>query len=173
MTTPVIFTPPFLLIRNDGETILFDDLRSLAVAVSAARIVVHDTHIEFTFDWRLLKRTPVIHTWIVRDDRGRTVKSEDITYDRSTERWWKTGREAARHAEALGLPIPRTGKKNWRGMMRNPKGMSAWRENAAIDSFDEVRPNGKIKLPRNSWDDVVRSCLSDRNWKGFRKTRWK
>jgi hypothetical protein len=29
------------------------------------------------------------------------------------------------------------------------------------------------KVPPNNWDDLLKMSLNDRNWKRFRKTRWK
>ena len=172
------FTAPFILIRRDGWTAVFDDMETLAASIRESRITVcenHQSHIGFfKREFALIE-----NEWIVRDDRGRTVTADDIAAlspfkygfwgicaDRRTE---------AQHAASLGLPIPYTGKRSGYRYYRRPKGMAAYREDAGRIDYrnEDVKPKGKIKLPPNAWDDIGRASYFDRNWKAFRKTRWK
>lgn len=54
------------------------------------------------------------------------------------------------------------------GMLRHPKTMNEMRE--SLDGFCRSKRNRK-NLPNVYWDIFV--DRSDRNWKRFRKTRWK
>lgn len=74
-----------------------------------------------------------------------------------------------------GTPIPGTGKRVWCSMYRYPRTQSERRMNQPV--FDEGEPfirNARMAfaLP-NAWDDRPRRNWNIRNWKAFRRTRWK
>jgi len=180
------FTFPLVLIRNNGWTELFYDFETLAVFVSTAKIKVSESHISFG---RLYNQeAPIFHRygtvyneWIVRDDRGKTVYSEDIEeyapWKRKHFSYYENQKNKVRHFEALGLPIPHTGKgRGWGSFYRVPKHLAAWREKYAFDADyrgEKIKTRNKEKLPPTAWDDIARASIYDRSWKRFRKTRWK
>lgn len=82
-------------------------------------------------------------------------------------------------AVELGLPIPHTGKgKRYGHYLRNPRCHGIYREEGRRRrtgdmEIDGVRVRGKLHRPPNSYDDIPNSGWQDRNWKRFRRTRWK
>jgi hypothetical protein len=186
------FVAPFILIRKDGKTWVYYDLSELAAAARDAQIQVHTywyfyehQSIKGPDGWKR-EYTRVENDFIVRDDRGSRVSSEDIraALPSPTRRilpddWWNRRDDEKRHASDLGLPIPGTGKRRRRyGVYyRHPKFASVHRAACALEMDDdckEFRVKGrKIKLPPTNWDDIPRASLYNRNWKKFRKTKWK
>ncbi len=91
-------------------------------------------------------------------------------------------RKSIRDAERHGLPIPYTGKARWwrRGhYYRRNAYRHFFRAATAAQQDDRqyaqvgVRIRGKIVVPHNPWDDWPIMSRKNRNWKRFRKTRWK
>ena len=186
------FTAPFILIRDDGWAMEFVDLASLYAAVNEAKINVEKYHVAY-LTWRGddlrihgdgISEHKHINNWIVRDDRGKIVTSEDIRaaappYRYRGKYWWRR-RDLQAEAASLGpgVPIPYTGKRNrHRGCYhRLPQTLNVLRSIAAFEAderYEDVRPKGKIKNVPNAWDDIGRAAYYDRNWKRNRKTQWR
>lgn len=51
---------------------------------------------------------------------------------------------------------------------RKPKTTGERRANQSEDA-----KHGRRRDLPNSWDDIMKSSREDRNWKKFRKTKWK
>lgn len=77
-------------------------------------------------------------------------------------------------------PVKYTGKRCYRGYYRRPKTTSE-RRVAALSEVDEDIQDYGIKLRQkrhhnnlpDTWDDNLRSCCHDRNWKRYRRHQWK
>lgn len=117
---------------------------------------------------------PVYDVWdfVMRDDAGRIITLASFPSPRWRSRWnrlldtW--------NGEG---PVPGISCGRGRGhSYRRPRTMSERRQ-AALVLFDEgevaPRPPRKANQLPNSWDDYYVSSRTDRNWKRFRKTRWK
>jgi len=171
------FNPPFLLIRQDGSVTEFSDLVSLACAWRESGITVSEQHTSRDSASGGV-RIATFGEWIVRDDRGGTVREDDIraAAPYRSVGYWRKHAGLRSHAEALGLPIPflRKGRRVYR-IHRHPHGIGCYREHAsvAVGRDDDVMIRGRIKLPPTAWDDIVRANTCDRSWKRFRKTRWR
>ncbi len=180
MDTKTKFLPPFHLIRQDGWSCEFGDMTALAAAICSARIEIAAHHaVWFRLD---VNAPPDRHVseWIVRDDAGHVVLRNDIRAPyrplaRGYYSQYQKRLAEKQHAADLGLPIPGIHKRRWGGTMRHPKSFGVYRAKAAMieEGREDIRVRGKIKLPPNAWDDIIRPNLYDRNWKRFRKTRWK
>jgi hypothetical protein len=178
------FVPPYALIRDDGETWLYYDLYELAQACSAAKVMIcldHGFYTEREFvrangEWTVVYKK-YKNEFCVRDDRGQVI-SRDEVYASVPKRDYCSERLAViRHAMENHLPIPRTGKRGWGWSKRHHKFFQAYRDYATFSIDEEVKEHkikvNKSKLPPTNWDDPVRGCLYNRNWKRFRKTQWK
>lgn len=79
----------------------------------------------------------------------------------------------------LGLPIPGTGRNHRRyTCLRRPRHHGIYREVGRLRRTDTIEIDGilvrgKLHHPPNNWDDLVASAMGARNWKRFRRTRWK
>lgn len=60
-------------------------------------------------------------------------------------------------------PVPRTGKRNYRGGYRHPR--------TKQERSQEVPTRAKRNYIPTSWDDIY--VRSEKNWKSQRKTQWK
>ena len=168
------FLSPFLLIHIDGHVDVYADLETLARAVREARILISTYHIESITAF-FGKRERYTNNWIVRDDRGQIVTREAVNaalpYRR---RYWQSRYDNVRHAEALGLPIPGTGRGHPYCYFRRFKFIGNNRARAAqlTDERGNFRTK-KIQLMPSNWDDYGRADWYDRTWKRHRKTQYK
>ncbi len=90
--------------------------------------------------------------------------------------WMGARRRQTERAVELGLPIPGTGKSSGGHYFRRMRFVGAHRAEAAscVDDYgDRQRVRGKVHRPPNNWDDFPISSRDDRNWKRFRRTRWR
>lgn len=167
-------TAPFILIRYDGSTLIFNDLRDLAISASSARIKISRFHSPRS-DWQIPSFKYSISDycsgdWVVRDDAGKEIPPSVV--------WSKLPRKEYIFSKTYGKAIPGTGKRSRGHYFRHPHSLNVnrARESATVDERDKefrsIRINKIKKLP-NSWDDIIVSALYNRNWKKFRKTRWK
>ena len=187
MATKPTFTMPLILIRNDGWTEIFYDFESLAAVIFSSKIVVSDAHadrqwVRFYYEGELRGRfQDVYNEWIVRDDRGRTVASQDISeyapWKKNHQSYLDKKRTEAQHCRELGLPIPHTScRRSWGAWYRVPRHIAAWRDKYAFDidyRGGKIKTNSKEKLPPTAWDDCIRASTYDRSWKKYRKHQWK
>lgn len=166
------FTPPFILIRNDGWAAEFSDLVTLCSAIREAKICVEKYHVVYFHDADIEQ-----YIWIVRDDNGNIVTQDDICNAVPRRRdWLERHNRILTQAAVIGLPIPYTGKKRHGGYFRAPKTFNILKSISAImvdERHSDIRPKGKIKIVPNSWDDITKSSNYNRNWKRNRKTKWK
>ena len=83
-------------------------------------------------------------------------------------------RKQKNRAIELGLPIPNTGKRNWRRYYRRPQHMCVYEHN--INDWPEYDIKGfynKEQMPPNAYDDPVRGSWEHDNWKKYRHHQWK
>lgn len=84
-----------------------------------------------------------------------------------------------KRAIELGLPIPGTGRRRRRyTSLRKPRHHGIYREVGRLRRTDAVEMDGvlvrgKLHHPPNNWDDLMSSAIGARNWKRFRRERWK
>ncbi len=71
-------------------------------------------------------------------------------------------------ALANAFAIPGTGRFGTGHYFRRPHNISVKRGLLAV--FDHLKG---VKVPPDNYDDLHVTARSDRNWKRFRKTRWK
>lgn len=64
--------------------------------------------------------------------------------------------------------VPGTGCRHRGRWYRSPHNIAVKRGLEAI--FGTLKG---VTYPPNNYDDIARACAYDRNWKRFRKTRWK
>lgn len=145
---------PLNAIHVDGHTILLytqDDVDKFVREYG----VWYDIHTEHYYDWSAplgYRQRCRINNWIVRDDRGRKVKFEDVQRPRDTRRHWL---EAQRVAAAKGLPIPGTGgyRKCWKMNHTAKKNSGAGHRNRNralfVEHFKEygIRNNNSKPIP--------------------------
>jgi hypothetical protein len=187
MATKSTFTMPLILIRSNGETILFNDFESLAVIIYSSKIEVSKTHadrqlISYYIDGeRHIRIQDVYNEWIVRDDRGNIVTIEDISeyapWKSRHQKYLEEKKKKLQHCQDLGLPITNT-RKWWRGgsCYRVPHHIAAWRDKYAFDADyrgEKIKSLSKEELPPTQYDDCIRGSLYNRNWKKYRKQQWK
>jgi hypothetical protein len=82
-----------------------------------------------------------------------------------------------RHWRCGTVPHTAKGKASRHGYCRYILTTQEIRENAANEHDEELRYH-KVRLGRRAnlpsvWDDPTVSALDNRNWKQFRRTRWK
>lgn len=179
MYTENDFTAPFILINQDGSTMVFDSLTDLA----AVRTTIDKHHVDHITRYLTGETVTYYNEWIVRDDRGKIVTQDDVreaARKRHGSHYYRreTYLDKKRHAASLGLPIPGTGhgRGGYGHYLRHPKTLQNNRLREAIsrDERDaEFRVKGKVKLLPNLWDDVVRTDIGHRSWKRHRTTQWK
>jgi hypothetical protein len=78
----------------------------------------------------------------------------------------------------LGLPIPGTGHSGGWRYLRRPRCHGIYREEGrrrrlAHIEVDGVRLRGALHRPPTDFDDLPVRARWNRNWKRFRRTRWK
>lgn len=73
-------------------------------------------HVEWYYDWPSYTYRKKANGWIVRDDRGRIVKFDDVCYQYVPYEHYNHRQAEIRAIAAKGLPIPRTGcrKAGWK-----------------------------------------------------------
>ncbi len=79
-------------------------------------------------------------------------------------------------AMELGLPIPYTGKRGGGHMYRRNRFLPIARAAAAAEVDDRCEGyhiRGRIRVPRNPWDDIPISAWDLNNWKRHRRTQWR
>lgn len=92
---------------------------------------------------------------------------------------WEFRSKIRLEAEERGLPIPYTGKRRGGHYYRRNTYLPIVRAAVAAEDDDRednrygARVKGAIRIPPNPWDDRPIRALKDRNWKRFRRTRWK
>lgn len=64
--------------------------------------------------------------------------------------------------------VPGTGVRHTGHWLRSPRNASIKR--SLLSVMDTLRG---VSVPPNSYDDIARSSIYDRNWKRFRRTRWR
>lgn len=111
------FLYPLNAIHIDGGVILLYTLDEVHAFIRKhGRFTEH--HVEWYYDptdWA--RRRPVKASgWIVRDDRGRTVKYDDVCIKYPMYYGWNQRNAEIRAIAAKGLPIPHTGcrKAGWK-----------------------------------------------------------
>lgn len=171
----VVFLPPFIVTRHDGQTQVFYDLSEIPSHIKVSRHRTW-THSHYVSETKQYYSVTYLSAFICRDDRGQIVLQEDINDARPKKDWRKVHYAHIWHAAELGLPIPRTGVRRWhRG--HHPAFIRFKRRKPAAE-YDQTecdhRIKGKIQVPPvDPWDDYPRSSGYDRSWKKFRKTQWK
>lgn len=108
---------PLIAIHISGETILlYTNEAVLDFIKKYGRF--HDHHVWWwgRFSNGVYLSTKEIHPWIVRDDRGRIVKYDDVCYKHKPYDGWNKRNAEIRAIAAKGLPIPYTGcsKAGWK-----------------------------------------------------------
>lgn len=108
---------PLIAIHISGETVLLysnDDV--LSFIKKNGRF--HDHHVWWwsRFTNGVYTSTKELHPWIMRDDRGRIVKYDDVCYQHKPYDGWNKRNAKIRAIAAKGLPIPGTGgyRKCWK-----------------------------------------------------------
>jgi hypothetical protein len=185
-------TPPFLLIRNDGFCIEFDDLQSLAATCREARISISRAHVQ----WAGLDYDPHDHLraavpwrtdneWIVRDAMGMVLLQEDLKALAPPYRGYLTRRQdEIRLAQERNISIPHTGRSQrcYPRSHRDFRFLSVWRElleqDRSMRSMGQAeRPRGRLAEPFDPWlnryETSHRASSYNRNWKQFRRTQWR
>ena len=107
---------------------------------------------------------------IMRNDFGQAVTAEDFRPLRS-----KRVRRYSRFASWNGTgPVPGTGAGRRGSFFRSIHTAGARKQAQLLDPV-EPRPRAsrsENNIPDN-WDDLRNSAYTNRNWKRFRRTRWK
>lgn len=193
---------PFRVLRRDGSTRLFytavDAWKHLCLR---PRDVIG---VNFSNPWREYAAprrfihfgAPVIDVVVdvvVQDDAGKPVPPAWLRseYEKAFPHRFRRGswNEQKDHAATLGLPIPGTGKRRWRGgWLRRPSHIGMYRANEDLaeqvkDAMEDEEGWGNMVRrslctsnehhPPNAWDDFCRADIKERNWKANRRTRWR
>lgn len=106
---------PLTAIHIDGETILlYSNNAVLDFIKKYGRFT--ERHVEWYYDYHSLTFRKKANGWIVRDDRGRVVKYDDVCYQHQTYDWYNERNAKVRAIAEKGLPIPYTGtsKAGWK-----------------------------------------------------------
>lgn len=135
---------PITAIHIDGATSVLYSIEAVRAHVRKHG-VFEERHVVYWYDYRNHCQRERLNTWILRDDRGRIVKYNDvippITYD---YRWTNVRNAKIRAIAAKGLPIPGTGcsKAGWKfnhkkkkhgGLHTRQKAAERARYDASID----------------------------------------
>lgn len=175
MTTHLV--APFLLVRWDGWAMAFDDLPALARACQEAGIRLAPGHRTLT---QQLGTGEVItircQDWVARDLHGTVVNGAERHAAIGVRPPVLHRTALARAAAERGLPIPFTGNRHWGQHYRDPRHMGARR--AASQAAGEARadrrlPRKAVPVPPSDRADIYKAALCNRNWKRFRRTRWR
>lgn len=192
MASVPIYQPPFLLVHENGRSDLYDSLADLAQAnVLNIRYLPKGMTTEpfILVETFSLPSATTTHPngqpprALIRDFYGRSVARAavlKVIEEVQGKRGWL--RRLARRANLnalyrLGKPIPHTGHSRYRGnMLRYPRHIGLYK--AGQTTKEQTKEAGwgknlKEHHPPNSWDDLVIATQEDRNWKLFRKTKWK
>lgn len=120
---------------------------------------------------------------VIRDFFGQIISQDFLEKAaRAAHISWIEARFAARRAKTQsliekGLPIPRTGQFLRHGRtLRRPKHLALYKEKVAIQAAktEENLPlANKTHRPPNAWDDIPMAHRDERNWKRYRKTKWR
>lgn len=115
------------------------------------------------------------HEYIMRDDDGKALTHGDFAdiVERRKTYWGYRGR-LLDNWNGEG-PVPGVRRPRGGNYFRHPKTTNERRWATPVLEDGEPAPRAARNshhLP-NSWDDYQRASREDRNWKRFRKTRWK
>lgn len=150
---------PLNAINRDGSVILLyskDDVYKFIAKYGIWEDYHKYTARYYDPDTRQVSYHVSYREWIVRDDRGRKVKFEDVRRPRDTRQYWK---QAQRDAAAKGLPIPGTGgfRKCWKMNHTAKKNSGSGHRNRNrarfVEDFKEygIRNNGGKPIPYEHW----------------------
>jgi hypothetical protein len=182
------FVAPFTLIRDNGETWVYNDLPALAAALRGSRIsLTEECHTRWGMAFGEAaysegNNSPFRNEWIVRDLMGTPVTGQDVYphFLRPVRPipLWRYDHPSKVRASELGLPIPGTGKRRGGHYHRQNAFVATHRAYEALisdmrDPEYQMRHLGRKKMPPNNWDDERIACRRDRSWKNFRRTQWK
>jgi hypothetical protein len=187
------YTGPFLVLRRDGGSRVFDTAaEAWAYHMLRPREIVGKN---FSTSWDrpfygYVEPLPV--DVVIYDHFGTPVdpawlRAEFIKVNSQKSTAHDFYKRSVDVAQERGLPVPGTGhsrRRRYGGWLRHPRHIGMYRANEALrDDMDMdeewsavVRRHISTKdahHPPNAWDDLVRADLYDRNWKNFRRTRWK
>lgn len=70
------------------------------------------------------------------------------------------------------MPVPRTGKRVWRGYYRSPKTFQERKELARAAEFG-VKVRGRRRVLPTNYDDIPHGDIRINNWKRYRNTQYK
>ncbi len=112
-------------------------------------------------------------TFVLRDDAGNKLTAADLQPLLPPRRGWYL--RYLDNYPGYG-PVPRSGRRRGGRYFRRPKSTNERRQAQVMEPDIEPapRPGRNASNLANAWDDYPRrSSREDRNWKRFRKTRWK
>lgn len=102
------FLYPLNAIHRDGEVILLYTLEEVHKFLAKyGEITEH--HVEYYYDFSYHMYRRKANGWIIRDDRGRVVKYEDVQKQWPPYQYRNDHHRRIRAIAEKGLPIPRTG----------------------------------------------------------------
>ena len=108
---------PLIAINISGKTImLYSHADVLSFIKKHGRFYEHHTYWWTRYVIGGLISTKETHEWIVRDDRGRIVKYDDVGFSYKPYELWNKNNAKIRAIADRGLPIPGTGcsKAGWK-----------------------------------------------------------
>lgn len=117
-----------------------------------------------------------VRDYIMRDDFGAALTAADFEPLVGRGRYGVLGRRARRWPAWSGTgPVPGTGRHNWgychRRLHTTPE--RRWAQFIREEGEPAPRAARNVHNIPDSWDDYPILSREDRNWKRFRKTRWK
>ncbi len=143
---------PLNAIHRNGEVILLYTLGEVHDFISKYGRF-YDKHVDWY--WYFVDGRYCEHNnpndWIVRDDRGRTVKYEDVPSRYARYQWYNERNAKVRKIAEKGLPIPGTGawRKRWRktsrAIQKKNSGTGHRNRNRALCEYDRKEHGIKNK----------------------------
>jgi hypothetical protein len=189
MSSETQFFSPFSVIEENGTAHSMDSLQQvirfcgLEWRSRSQNVFSVVPHFSPTEDYSGITVTTPPQRVVIRDFFGQIISQDFLEKVASEARTlWIETRFAARRAKTQsliekGLPIPRTGQFLRHGRtLRRPKHLALYKEKVAIQATktEENLPlTNKTHRPPNAWDDILMAHRGERNWKRYRKTKWR
>ena len=178
--------PPYYLIHRNGKTHEFSDMEKLHCFVRESGGTIGPSH-----KVRSKRHRPDgvyaidEYDWTVRDALGNRIKnSSEPDLRRNVRRPWRWHNYSIHQAAfSNGQPVPGTGRCSGGHYHRRPAQLGIARSHAgfmcdlrndeSMLPWNERGQRDRMHTPPNAWDDAYIASLRNRNWKKFRRTRWK
>jgi len=150
---------PLIAIHIDGKPILLYSNDALASFIGKyGQFTEH--HVDYYYDISSFMYRRKTNGWIVRDDRGKIVKYDDVVSFGTNWKYYNKRQAEIRGIAAKGLPIPRTGtsKAGWKmnHVAKKNSGSGHRNRNRALAIYDakeyDVKNNvGNRVIPYEHW----------------------